>query len=123
MYLNNTLFNDGKAIVDAFADYFKTFYKTSNNNSVEMSDQTPLNTIDISVADISKAIKKLKNKVSVGPDGIAAIILKKCLHSFPSTLKIIFDKLLSDGIFPDVWKSPFYNSYLSIRVKKIDIKL
>ena len=109
MHYDNNALNDGKAIVDAFADYFKTFYKLPSDITVNLTDQTPLNlnSIDFTVLDIYKAISNLKSKGCVGPDGVPPILLKKCPCIFAFILKVIFDKSLAEGIFPDLWKLAF----------------
>ena len=54
--------------------------------------------------EIRKLISNLKNKQSSGHDGITNILLKKIMDSIAKPLSYIFNKSLSQGIFPDIMK-------------------
>lgn len=52
------------------------------------------------IDNVNKNIKKLKNKVSCGIDGIPSNILKKCYNVLNYPLYILIRKILETGVFP-----------------------
>lgn len=66
-----------------------------------------LNRISVSDAMIKTALSEMKPSTSVGPDGIPAILLKKCSEGMLAPLRHIFNLSLSTGIFPSLWKKAF----------------
>ena len=54
--------------------------------------------------EILKIIAKLKNKKSVGMDGINVRVLKKAAHIVSPYLKTAFNKCVSEGVFPQSMK-------------------
>ena len=61
----------------------------------------------ISIAEISGAIGKLKNKKSCGPDGILNEMLKAGHSLLLPLLEKCFNLILSSGKFPDPWRCSF----------------
>ena len=59
-----------------------------------------LEDIDFSEQDIIDAIDEIKNNAASGPDGIAAIFLKKCKNSISKPLYHLWRKCLDRGITP-----------------------
>lgn len=57
-----------------------------------------------SMAEIEKYIKSLKNKHSKGCDNISNFILKQMYPGILKALEIIFNKSLSEGVFPENMK-------------------
>ena len=53
------------------------------------------------------SISKLKPSTATGPDGIPAILLKKCSVELLKPLHRIFNLSLESGVFPTVWKDAF----------------
>ena len=53
---------------------------------------------------VLKAIDRLKNSSSSGPDGIPAMILKHCVVSIASVLTKIFTESLRTGTFLAIWR-------------------
>ena len=56
---------------------------------------------------ILTAMRKLKSSLTPGPDGIPAIVLKKCIPGLLQPLRHLFQLSLSTGTFPSFWKSAF----------------
>ena len=54
--------------------------------------------------DIKDAIDELRNNSASGPDGIAAIFLKKCKHSLAKPLYSLWRGCLDQGITPSKMK-------------------
>ena len=70
------------------------FAMVENVNSASITD------IDFTEQDIIDAIDELKNTLSSGPDGLAAIFLKKCKTSLSKPLYYLWRKCLDQGITP-----------------------
>lgn len=54
--------------------------------------------------DVSDAIRKMKSSAIPGPDGIPSIVLIKCSSSICGPLRSIFNKSVSQAVFPQCWK-------------------
>lgn len=67
--------------------------------------QYPFLPIVISQNGISRAIDRLPNKTSPGPDGISAKLLKFTSHYSSLLLSLIFQQSLDTGCVPEDWKS------------------
>jgi len=55
--------------------------------------------------DIEEAIDELKNNAASGPDGIPAILLKKCKHSLAEPLAVFWNQCMETGNIPASLKS------------------
>ena len=78
-----------------FSKPIETPYHTEEDTNIES-----LTDIDFSEKDIVDAIDELKNNSASGPDGIAAIFLKKCKNSLSKPLFQLWRKCLDLGISP-----------------------
>ena len=70
----------------------------------ESQDDATITDIEFSEQDIIDAIDELKNTSASGPDGLAAIFLKKCKYSIAKPLFRLWRKCLDQGITPDKLK-------------------
>ncbi|XP_058449397.1 uncharacterized protein LOC131429340 [Malaya genurostris] len=102
-------------ICNLFAKHFLSVFETISFDPAQMEfglrdvpcDIISLGNIQFTCEEIIFALKKLKSSTSTGPDGIPAIILKRCANALCVPLKIIFNKSLSQGIFPQCWKKSY----------------
>ena len=60
--------------------------------------------MNISSDEITSLIRSLNKGKACGPDGISAHMLLICGDTVTLPLKIIFEQILSVGIYPDAWK-------------------
>ena len=65
---------------------------------------TVLDSISISDSDVFNSIRKLKRKLSSGPDGIPPMLIKKLCNSLCRPLSLLFNQFISIGFFPDFWR-------------------
>ena len=63
--------------------------------------------LEITETDISNAIITLKDKVTIGIDGVPDILLKKCRGHLLRPLFILFNQSINDGYVPKIWKKSF----------------
>ncbi|XP_052561944.1 uncharacterized protein LOC120429973 [Culex pipiens pallens] len=61
----------------------------------------------ISPESVRRACTRLKSSNSCGPDGIPAVVLKKCCDALAEPLAQLFNTSLSTGVFPCFWKKSF----------------
>jgi hypothetical protein len=64
----------------------------------ESQDDATITDIEFSEQDIIDVFDKLKNTSASGPDGLAAIFLKKCKYSIAKPLFRLWRKCLDQGI-------------------------
>lgn len=60
-------------------------------------------TIEISEQRVLKMLKKLPNKLSLGPDQIPPRLLKMCASSLARPLTLLFQQSLDEGVLPAQW--------------------
>lgn len=97
-------------IANKFADYFRSVYSVDKSSygthfvSNDAYTNTVLRVDFVSESDILEAVKKMKPKKSVGPDGIPPYIFKACIHQLMEPLKLCFNLILETQIYPEMWK-------------------
>ncbi|XP_054290817.1 uncharacterized protein LOC129005829 [Macrosteles quadrilineatus] len=99
MKLDDRVVEGGRAIADEFATYFKSVYEPCQLGSDDLcrralhSPTLPgvpcLNVSCVSYHDVLSALKNLKPKRSLGPDGIPPYILKACAD-FGNQVDVIY---------------------------------
>lgn len=91
-----------------FNKLFAGYCKTLENDRI-LPPPSPLtnnflSNVVVNVPDILKIISKLNPKKAHGMDGISIELIKKCQNEIALPLKMIFDKCLATGIYPNIWK-------------------
>ena len=89
---------DNASKCNTFNKYFSSVGVTDNNiipccDAVPMSDS--LDSIIITGTDVLTAIRKLKRKLSCGPDGLPPILFKELASSLSKPSSLLFNQLLS----------------------------
>ena len=64
------------------------------------TDAAPINNIEISQADLINAIDEIKPTAAAGPDGIPAILLKKCKNALAEPLTTLWNKCMETSQIP-----------------------
>ena len=111
---NNQVFSNESTIPDAFNNYFigishdlrksipsvstnyKSFLKSSMNNSFFCMNSTPSEIIDI--------INNIKSSGCAGPDGIPSLIIKHSKYAIANILSHLCNLSFSSGVFPNSLK-------------------
>lgn len=112
LHIDGNITNNKDMVVHQFNEYFSTIglklqatNNTTNKNYLNKTRSqnntrfTEMNTINEKL--ITDIIKELKNKKSVGLDEIPVKVIKHCAHSLKKPLTAVFNKCLSQGIFPE----------------------
>lgn len=110
MILNNEKFEGPSEIVKAFKNFFATVYEQPDNVPKINPDRRAYNNPAINIKFISREsiLEKLASldiKKSAGPDNIPPIFVKSCSNSLVTPLFILYNKSISEGYFPSIWKT------------------
>lgn len=107
VHFDNISASNAKDISDLFADFFSSVYNNPNisqsNIHPSIINTTP--TFDICVEDIFNELRSLNSNKGCGPDLIPPLFLIESADQLCKPLEIIFNKSLSEGVFPSVWKN------------------
>ena len=106
--------NDPNLIANFFSSFFsKSFNSDSfapSQSYFQYLSNAPKVGNDVFSCDnisVSEYILQLKDDYSSGPDGIPAIVLKRCYRTLSEPLAFLFQSSLDLGVFPEAWKTSF----------------
>ena len=68
-------------------------------------EDTLLSEVTFTPTLVKRAIKKMKNNTSSGPDGLPPALFKKLINVLASPLSLLYSSLMSVGKVPDAWRS------------------
>ncbi len=116
---NDTTYSTNVEKANLFADYFSDQCSLPppppDYSLPPIQYPLTINTIDnvvFEVDTVCNTLKHLNVSKATGPDGIGNKLLRECADSLAIPLTDLFNKSMSDGIFPDTWKlshiSPVY---------------
>jgi hypothetical protein len=106
-------------------DYFKNLNKINTNTEIASSEALIVKyfniwalgindtTLDrpVSLEEVYKLSKRLKNKKASANDSLSNEIIKLAVHEvLPSYFEKLFNKILSNGHFPSLWSKGFIYS-------------
>lgn len=98
-------------VASLFASHFSSVYSDSRFTCNDLSDEFTNNQfshlpskLSISIDEVNIALNSLSNVHSSGPDGISANLLYHCRASLNLPVTLIFNKSLTEGVFPSAWK-------------------
>lgn len=114
---NGAVIEEPHKIVDEFNKFFASCYRPSPSGYV--SNDTPnrsctppekppthqLQTIMVSLHDVTKHLQAIKSSRTPGPDGIPPLLLKKGGPDLHLLIQNLFNISLRQGVFPTQWKS------------------
>lgn len=109
MKYNDMQFNTPKEVMDAFADYFSSVYTPAIEHGYEPSTDKifpscNLNVTLITEGEVLAALKKCKNSFLNGPDLVPSFLIRDCAAAFVKPLHHLFNVILKQSQFPDIWK-------------------
>lgn len=108
MFLNDQHFDNPNDIINSFADFFSKSFLPPTENLEPINDQVA-NTPSIAITcfsenEVFNALKKLKPKLTAGPDDIPSFLIRDCAAIFSYPLSILFNLCIRNGQLPDIWK-------------------
>lgn len=106
LHYGNVQASSADSISNLFADYFASVYESNTTPCLlERTYSSNCFTINsVSRQQISNVLESIDARKGPGPDGIPSVFLKNCSSSLVEPLYLLFNKSLSFGIFPSVWK-------------------
>lgn len=103
---NSSSSNSGKA--ELFANFFKSVYVNENDQQSidDLFDNygSNMQNLNFTFDEVLEALLQIDTKKGTGPDKVHPLILKNCAHSLALPLQLIFNKSLSESVFPNKWK-------------------
>nr|CAI5870437.1 unnamed protein product [Callosobruchus analis] len=109
MKLSDSTLKTPSAIINGFADFFNSVFATNIDctdytRNTKSRSQLNIYFDNITEKEIISASKKLKNKLTSGPDNIPSLLVKDCIYVFAKPLLSIFNLSVTTNTFPDTWK-------------------
>ncbi|KAL0818556.1 hypothetical protein ABMA28_008995 [Loxostege sticticalis] len=107
----NTKSNDPVTICNMFSSFFQSAFESSSPFLTQWEPPPKYCSRDILISsmsftegEISKELKNLDTSKGPGPDGLPPHFLKLTSGSICKPLYIIYNKCMTEGVFPKVWK-------------------
>lgn len=116
MFLGDEVAEGGEQVTELFASHFKAVYEGFNaRNGVDRAELQDaggglvdgINVIEIVFDRLLDVLLSLNVNKGAGPDMLPNLLLRECAVSLCEPLLFIFNKSLSQGIFPDRWRHSF----------------
>lgn len=111
MYFEDHVCESHQDIVNTFANSFsKIFISPCDSSQIQfskpntLSSNTHIFVEHICETEILQAAKRLKNKLTSGPDNIPSFLVKDCIGAFAKPLCTIFNLIMNTTVFPSQWK-------------------
>ena len=105
---NNEIVANFKEKVNIFATYFSNqctpFETTSSLPDFTLSTNEKFHDIVICDDEILSLIRNLNTAKAFGPDNISAKMLQICDNSIVLPISLIYNNIITTGIYPDLWK-------------------
>jgi len=104
---NNKEVTDPQDVVNAFGNHFKSVFGDAVSYPSSFSDvDSPHQKISlggITAVDVEKALKHMKPKRAIGPDGIPQYIYKACSEFLIDPLMYVFNLVIKTSTIPNDW--------------------
>lgn len=107
MFYDDRQANDNCGSANLFADFFSSVYNDelpAAENVTNSSNSIHLPRLEVSANDVLTALSAVDPSKGAGPDRLPPILFKQCAASLSLPVSILFNKSLSNGVFPDAWK-------------------
>ena len=98
--------NNSTEMAEVLVNQYSSVFSKPSTEPPEIEESTQaINNIAITPDEIIEAIEELRLNAASGPDGIPAILLKKCKTTLAETLSTFWNKCMEVGIIPASLKS------------------
>ena len=115
--LGNLTSSDTQTVADLFAAHFKTVYTDKHDSKDGFFGDVSYThhglgfladlKFHISLENVFDLLSSLKFDNICGPDKLTGAFLASCKYSLSKPISLLFDRSLSEGIFPQLWKLSF----------------
>jgi hypothetical protein len=89
---------------DQYSNVFSNPEKANLNNDYSDICNEEINDIEITLKDVTDAIKEIPTHAAPGPDKLPAVVLKECADQLSKGVLMIWRKSLDTGEIPDILK-------------------
>lgn len=102
--------NSPEEAANLFADFFKGVFNHGLHTApADYLDEIPSHNIDmpfpvLSEAEVLEALAAVDSSKGPGPDKLPPSFIKMCAGSLAHPVSLVFNRSLTNGQFPDVWK-------------------
>ena len=94
---------------DCLNNYFTSISMVDDTNialpGIQFKTENKLIIDEVTKSEIEDVIQSIEMNKASGPDNISHRMLKRCIHSKSTPLCILFNCFISEGVFPDLWKT------------------
>lgn len=122
------IINDGQSICDTFNNFFASVFSNPAGHYVLDVLAPPfcdsddhIHKICVNEIQVLNVLKGLDSSGGPGSDGIAPFFIRECCLELCTPLTILFNRSLSDGILPHIWKEahiiPIFKKGLKTKVE------
>jgi len=77
-----------------------------------LEDSTGLNEVEFTEMELTASVKELKDRKAPGYEGIKGEVVKRMFGRIKGVLLSLYNKMLREGVFPDVWKKGIVKVFL-----------
>ena len=108
MIYNDITEDDGLGIANLFAKYFSTVhadYQCSTYIPTFPTSNFIISKLVVDEDEVEKSLKNLDPNKGAGPDRIPPLFVRMCSTALAKPLTVAFNKSLSEGTFPLIWKT------------------
>ena len=108
--VNGELIGDPERMSNVLAQQYKSVFSTPRSESPEVTHEReaenpdPLVDIELTEEDLVRSAGRLSTSSAAGPDGIAALLLKKCITALRVPLTILWKESLGQNVIPPQMK-------------------
>ena len=105
---NKVIYNDAATICELLSEWFANFsLETNLTGNTELLTSSTFRRVEFTSKLIAEAVKSLRPSTSMGPDGLASVILKNSGCDIPLLLLKFFTLSMDSGTYPKEWKTSF----------------
>lgn len=117
VHLNDADASDKSSVCDLFARFFNSVYQESDDLLDDLSELDSVNDnpysgerlcdVSISESEVRSVLNAFDCNKVTSPDNVPMVFYVKLRDSISLPLSIVFNRSLSEGVFPDLWKLSF----------------
>ena len=93
---------------DCLNNYFTSISEVDDTNivlpGIQLKTANKLVIDEVTKSETEDIIQSIEINKASGPDNISHRMLKGCIHAISEPLYVLFNRSISEGVFPDLWK-------------------
>jgi hypothetical protein len=111
MHFNGVHSSDPGVIAGLFCSFFQSVFNEIVSDEIDIVADTRtqpsvcLPGVTILCSEVYNKLISLDINKGMGPDGLSPLVLRRCAPHIAKPLQIIFNRSVSEGCFPKIWKT------------------